>query len=216
MNLEARYNKSPLEGHLSDFNEPIVIHKVDETLNEPLWNHLVREYHYLGYQNMLGSRVKYLITLGRRMVAAISFCSASFKLAPRDKYIGWDEKTRLEYLPRLINNNRFLIFPWIRIHNLASHILSLSVKRARKDWNELYGFDPCMVETFVDNEKYKGTCYKASNWIHLGVTKGFGRKGNTFVYHGQVKDIFVLVLSHDFARQFQPNIERLRTDEKEE
>jgi SRSO17 transposase len=216
VNLEARYSKCPLEGHLSNFNEPIVIHKVDETLNEPLWDHLVREYHYLGYQNMLGRRVKYLITLGKRIVAAISFCSASYKLAPRDIFIGWDEKTRLKYLPRLINNNRFLILPWIRIHNLASHLLSLSLKKVRKDWSDLYGLEPCMAETFVDNEKYEGTCYKASNWIHLGVTKGFGRKGNSFVYHGRVKDIFVYVMSHNFMRLFQPSIDRLPNDEKKE
>jgi SRSO17 transposase len=215
MSLEKQYDSIPLEGNLNDFAESITFFKVDETIQEPLWDHLVRSYHYLGYENMIGCRVKYLIYLGKRLIGAISFCSGFFKLGPRDKYVGWDEKTRLSYLPHLINNNRFLILPWVKIHNLASHILSLIIQKLRIDWKIQYNVEPYMIETFVDSEKYRGTCYIASNWTYLGVTKGFRKQGKSFVYHGNRKNIFVKVISRRFTHLFKPSIERLPNIKKE-
>ena len=165
---------------------------------------------------MIGSRVKYIIALDGKVVGAISFCSAAFKLGLRDKFVGWDEATRLSMLPRLVNNNRFLILPWVRIHNLASHVLSLSLKQLRTDWEQWYGVEPYMAETFVDSERYPGTCYVAANWIRLGTTKGFGRQGNTFVYHGRRKDLFVKIMSRRLISAFHPDISRLPKDEGEE
>jgi SRSO17 transposase len=207
--------KSVLEGDLHDFADPVLLHKVDETVREAFWDHLVREYHYLGYESMIGCRVKYLIALGERIVGAISFCSAAYKLGPRDTFIGWNEETRLQYLPHLLNNNRFLILPWIRIYNLASHVLSLSLSRVRTDWLEKYGKEPYLVETFVDREKFSGTSYLAANWTYLGVTKGFGRVGNTFAFHGHRKDLFVYVMSRRFKGMFQPDVSRLHNERKE-
>jgi SRSO17 transposase len=213
--LEYRYGKTPMVGELGDFAEPVRLHLVDETKLEAFWDSVVRENHYLGFESVIGSRLKYLITLGTRVVGAISFCSAAYKLGPRDAFVGWDEPARLAMLPGLVCNNRFLIFPWVRIKNLASHVLSLSLRRLRLDWEERHGVEPIMVETFVDRERFLGTCYAADNWIRLGETKGFGRRGNGFEFHGNVKSIFVKMLSKRFARAFRPSLGRLPDERKE-
>jgi SRSO17 transposase len=193
----------------------VLLHKVDGTPEEKIWDNLVRDYHYLSYGSMIGGRVKYLITLGTRLIGAISYCSASYKLGPRDLFVGWDEKARLEYLPHLINNNRFLILPWIKIKNLASHILSLSLKQIREDWKVQYAAEPFMAETFVDRAMFSGACYVAANWTYLGTTKGFGRIGNSFEFHGKKKDIFVNVMSRSFNQMFRPDIRRLPNEREE-
>ena len=174
--MEYKLDKAVMEGELGDFPGPVSHIKVDETKWEALWDRLVREHHYLGYESVIGSRAKYLVALGDRVVGAISFCSGAYKLGLRDKFVGWDEPTRLSMLPRLVNNNRFLILPWVRIRNLASHVLSESLKRLRVDWEKWYGVEPYLVETFVDPERFTGTCYAAANWTRLGQTKGYGRQ----------------------------------------
>ena len=210
--MEYRLDKAVMEGELGDFPGSVSHIKVDETKWEALWDRLVREHHYLGYESVIGSRVKYLVALGDRVVGAISFCSAAYKLGPRDKYVGWDEATRLSMLPHLVNNNRFLILPWVRIRNLASHVLSESLKRLRVDWEKRYGVEPYLVETFVDPERFAGTCYAAANWIRLGQTKGYGRQGNGFVYHGRVKDLYVKVMNRRLISSFHPDTNRLSSD----
>ena len=216
--MEYRLDKAVMAGDLGDYPVPVGLIKVDETKWEALWDRLVREHHYLGYDSVIGSRVKYLVALGDRVVGAISFCSAAYKLGLRDKYVGWDEATRLAMLPRLVNNNRFLILPWVRVRNLASHVLSESLKRLRVDWEEWYGVEPYMAETFVDPERFAGTCYLAANWIRLGPTKGYGRVGNTFVHHGRVKDLYVKVMNRRLTSAFHPDIGRLAAgdDHREE
>ena len=214
--LEFRLSKKLMEGDLGDFPGPVRLIKVDETKWEPLWDRLVREHHYLGYDSVIGSRVKYLIALGNKIVGAISFCSAAYKLGLRDKFVGWDEPTRLAMLPRLVSNNRFLLLPWVRIRNLASHVLSRSLEQLRVDWKRWYGVEPYMAETFVDSERFAGTCYAAANWIRLGATKGYGRQGNRFVFHGHPKDLYVKVMSRRFTSAFHPNIDRLLVDEMQE
>ncbi|MCL1809632.1 MAG: DUF4338 domain-containing protein [Clostridiales bacterium] len=152
-----RYDKTPMSGKIDDYEECLLLHKVDETEWEPCWNKLVDEHHYLGFDSSFGGRVKYVVTLGHRIVGAVSFCSAVYQLGPRDAYIGWDGETRAAMLPRLVNNNRFLILPWVSIANLASRILSASLRQLRTDWEKQYGMAPCKVETFVDRGKYLGT-----------------------------------------------------------
>ena len=212
--MAYKYDKTPIIGELNEFG-PVRLHKVDETRMEEFWDAVVREYHYLGYERQIGARVKYVITLGKQIVGAISFCSAAFRLGPRDAYIGWDEETRLSKLPHLVANNRFLIFPWIRVRNLASHTLSKSLARLKLDWERQYGVKPWMVETFVDRSRYLGTCYAAANWTYLGITKGYGKVGKTFVYHGNKKDIYVYVMERSFAREFRPDIKRLQNGREE-
>jgi hypothetical protein len=204
-----------MAGELSDHPGTVRLHKVDETKWEAFWNSLVREHHYLGYEGQIGARVKYIVTLGKQIVGAISFCSASYRLGPRDDYIGWSEEVRLAKQQHLVSNNRFLILPWIRVNNLASHILSKSLRQLREDWEKQYEVTPYMIETFVDREKYLGTCYIAANWVYLGVTKGYSRRGNTYEYHGQLKDIYVYIVDRSFAREFRPDLKRLRNGREE-
>ena len=210
-----QYDMTPLSGDLGDFQWAVRLHKVDETRWEAFWDELIREHHYLGYGGQFGGRIKYVITLGNQIVGAIGFCSAAYKLGPRDEYIGWSKEARQTRLQHLLANNRFLILPWIHIRNLASHVLSKSLKQVREDWERQYGVAPYMVETFVDREKYLGTCYIAANWTYLGVTKGYGRRGNAFEYHGQIKDIYVYVIDQSFAREFRPDLKRLRNGREE-
>jgi SRSO17 transposase len=210
-----QYDKTPLNGDLSEIEGSVRFHKVDETKLEAFWDELVREYHYLGYKGQIGARVKYVITLGKQIVGAISFCSAAYQLGPRDDYIGWGEEARLSKLPHLLSNNRFLILPWIRVRNLASQILSKVLRQLREDWEKQYEVTPYMIETFVDREKYLGTCYVAANWTYLGITKGYGRKGDTFVYHGRKKDIYVYIMDRSFSREFRPDIKRLHNEREE-
>jgi len=198
-----------MEGGLADFGGDVRLHKVDGTVHERFWNKIVRNHHYIGYSAMVGGRIKYLITLGDRVVGAISYCSGVYKLAPRDEYVGWDEATRLGMLPHIINNNRFLILPWVRIRNLASCVLAMSLKSVRADWAKQYGAEPYIAETFIDRELFGGTCYSAAGWVCLGATKGYGLQSEGFVYHGRKKDIYVKVLDRRFASRFRPSASRL-------
>ncbi len=214
--MKYRFGKTPLTGTLGDYADIVRLIKVDETKLEAFWDDLVAEYHYIGYKGQFGCRIKYLIVIGKQPIGAIGFCSAVYKLGSRDKFIGWDEATRMSMLPHLVNNNRFLILPWIKIKNLASYVLSASLKQLRIDWKKQYDVELYMVETFVDRQMFRGTCYQAANWTYLGVTQGYGREGNTFVYHGQKEDIYVKIMNRRFSRQFHSSLERLHKSDKEE
>jgi len=213
--MEYKYIKTPLTGRIDEYNEALILHKVDETKWERHWNRLVDEHHYLGFEGSIGGRVKYIATLGERIVGAISYSSGVYHLKPRDEYIGWDETTRTAMLGHIINNNRFLILPEIKIKNLATRILSMSLRRVKGDWEKQYETTPYIVETFVDRERYKGTCYKASNWTYLGTTKGYGKIGKDFVYHGRKKDLYVYIIDRDFAKRFKPDIGRVYIERDE-
>ena len=211
-----KYDKTPLVEKISVYDEDALqLHKVDETKWEKFWNKLVSDYHYLGFKTTIGGRIKYIITLLDRIVGAISFSSAVYQLKPRDAYIGWDEETRLALLPHLLNNNRFLILPEIKIQNLASRVLSKSLSQVKEDWEKQYEIVPYMVETFVEREKYLGTSYKASNWIYLGMTRGYGKIGKDFVYHGRKKDLYVYIIDQQFAKRFNPDISRVYKEREE-
>ena len=116
----------------------------------------------------------------------------------RDKYIGWSAKERKQHLDRVVDNNRFLILPWVKVKNLASHLLSRVVKRLPKDWRDIYGIEPLLIETYVDLSRYKGTCYRAANWIYVGKTKGYHLKGKKHQYHGNKKGVFLYPLKNNF------------------
>ena len=212
--MAIQYDKTPLAGELRDHGI-LRLHKVDETKWELFWNEMVAEHHYLGYAGQMGARIKYIVTLGKQIVGAISFCSGAYQLGPRDEYIGWDESTRLSKLPHVLTNNRFLILPWVHVRNLASHILSKALTQLREDWEKQYEVIPYIVETFVDRERYLGTCYIAANWTYLGITKGYGVQGGKFVYHGNKKDIYVYIMDRTFAREFRPDLKRLRNGREE-
>ena len=162
-----------------------------------LWKELMNKYHYLGYKRMPGKNIHYVATLRDRWVALLGWGSAALKCKVRDDFIGWDEKKKLERLFLLANNVRFLIFPWINIKNLASKILSLNLKRLSNDFKLLYGHPVVLVETFVDLSRYKGTCYRAANWIYLGKTKGFSKRNRHYYPNNHPKGVFVYPLFKD-------------------
>lgn len=213
--MHYRFKMDPLTGTLGDYADSVKLIKVDETKLEAFWDYLVAKYHYIGYVGQLGCRIKYIIAIGKQPVGAISFCSAVYKLGPRDRFIGFDEASRMSMLPHMVNNNRFLILPWIKIKNLSSHILSASLKQLRIDWQKQYEVEPYMVETFVDRQLYRGTSYKAANWTYLGITQGYGKQGDTFVYHGQPKDIYIKIMNRRFAKQFHPDLGRLSKNDND-
>ncbi len=165
---------------------------------EPLWDRLVRGCHYLGYQRLLGHRLKYLAFLQGRPVAALSFSAPALALRVRDRYIGWSAAQRRAHLDRVVNNSRFLIPPWVAVKNLASHVLARALARLPRDWEARFGTRLWLVETFVDPTRFQGTSYRAANWQCLGQTAGHGKHGPGYVYHGARKEVYVYVLEPRF------------------
>lgn len=165
---------SPLEGSLSDFGS-LTIRTVRQTSEEPLWDHLVDSYHYLGRPWIVGACLKYLAYLDGRLVACLGWGSAAWKVECRDALIGWDHTTREANLHKVVNNVRFLILPWIRVEHLASKVLAANLRVLASDWRRFYAQEVILAETFVDTERFAGTCYKAANWRRVGETKGRGK-----------------------------------------
>ena len=192
----CRVDASPLCGAVHTL-PPITVEVASQS-NEKLWDHLVRHHHYLGYQKLLGQRLKYLAFIGDRPVAALSFSAPALKLRVRDAYIGWSASQRKTYLTRIANNSRFLIFPWVAVKNLASCVLAGTVARLPRDWEAHFGGRVWMVETFVDPARFKGTSYRAANWEYIGQTYGSGKVGKGYVYHGVVKEVYVYVVEPRF------------------
>src|SRR5947209_5665232 len=144
-----------------------------------LFRELVGRYHYLGHAVPFGAHLRYLIYAElpqRSVVACVQFSSAAWRIAVRDEWIGWDEDSRVRNLQHIVNNSRFLVLPWVDVKNLASRILSEAVRRTVVDWKQYYGVEPLLAETLVDPKRYRGTCYRAANWIELGRTSGLGRQ----------------------------------------
>ncbi len=173
---------------------------VESEHQSQVFNALVHTYHYLGYRPLPGAQIRYLILSEEGILGAISFSGAAWKVAARDSWIGWDARTRERYLSGIINNTRFLILPWVKVKNLASRVLCLSVKRLKEDMPVRYGYCPVLLETFVDRERFEGTCYRAANWLKLGQTKGRGRHDRNHRAAIPVKDIYVYPLKKNFQK----------------
>jgi hypothetical protein len=183
---------------------PIRLTKVDDQEQRQLWYEYVDRYHYLGYRLPFGAQLRYFIESGAtdEMLGCFQFSSPAWKMAPRDRWIGWADDQRKANLQRIINNSRFLILPWVKVKNLASTALSLAVKRVPDDWQDTYGYRPVLMETLVDRKRFKGTCYKAANWIHVGKTTGRGRMDRDRSREGAaVKEIYVYPLSSRFRQE---------------
>jgi SRSO17 transposase len=204
----VKIDTSLIQGNLSSF-KPFSLKMVSQGYLEPLWNYLMRRYHYLGYKVLVGSHLKYLAFFNDRVVAALGWSSAVFKLADRDKAIGWSNRQKKKHLHRVANNTRFIVFPWVSISCLASHILSQNIRILNRDWLNMYNYQLWLLETFVDTNRFKGTSYKAANWIHVGQTKGYQKQGNSFQYHGQTKEVFLYPLHHDFRKKIGCDTELL-------
>jgi hypothetical protein len=173
--------KAPITGVLSDIT-PIRLKLVTSKEDRALWRELLERYHYLGFSTPFGAQLTYLVYAdglpGSRegeIVAGLQFTSPAWSMKGRDQWIGWDSETRKSNLQRIINQGRFLILPWVKVKNLASHILSRASREVTGDWERHYGRRPLLLETLVKSSRYKGTCYRAANWIHAGETRGEGR-----------------------------------------
>ncbi len=163
---------------------PIEIKLIKSKSDEKLYNGLIGVYHYLGYKQANGEQLKYLIYGKGRLLGCIGYGVAAWKVACRDQYIGWSSRMREDNLFKIVNNNRFLILPWIKVHNLASYILSITRKCLKTDWQKKYCHSIVLLETFVERDRFLGTCYQADNWHYLGKTTGRGSHSFRLkVYH---------------------------------
>lgn len=159
-------------------------------------------YHYLGYRSRVGANLQYWVCDATdRPLACVGFGAPAWQCAARDHWLGWGARQRTHHLGGIVNNSRFLILPWVRVPHLASHVLSLVGRRLRQDWATKYAQPLWLVETFVDPQRFAGTCYRAANWIHLGQTKGRGRQGpRSAGLATTIKDVYVWPLHRNFRR----------------
>jgi hypothetical protein len=183
----------------------IEIHPVRRTADEPLFNSLMEQYHYLGYEQPVGEHLKYLVWarggLSTRPVAALAWSSAPRHLGARDRYIGWNQSARQRNLRLIAYNTRFLILPWVKVPHLASHILGRMAARISADWEALYAHPLYLLETFVDPERFRGTCYLAANWKVLGETTGRGKADLTHRPNRSIKQVLALPLHRRFRER---------------
>jgi len=192
----------PLKGKPSEF-KPVSLQLVRNSTLEPIYNSLIEQHHYLGYRQIVGNHLKYIAFIGDQPVACLGWGSAAWSVKSRDAFIGWDKAAKKNNLHLIANNTRFLILPWISIKYLASKVLALSAKRISNDWFEIYNHPLHLLETFVERDRFKGTCYKAANWICVGQTKGTAKKGHDHLFHGNIKDVYLYPLRKDFREKLK-------------
>ena len=180
---------------------PVRLERVRGPEQHELFRELIGRYHYLGHAMPFGAHVRYLVSVSRpepTVVGCVQFSSAAWRMSARERWIGWEEHRRRERLQHVVNQSRFLIVPWVRVKNLASTILSQSVRRVRQDWREDFGVEPWLAETLVDSARYSGGCYRAANWLLVGTTSGRGRMDRGHQRHGaEPKSVWVCPLVSD-------------------
>jgi hypothetical protein len=179
----------------------LVFEQVRAGKHSSLWNELIERYHYLGYKPLPGAQMRYIAFSKGRLLAALGFGASAWKAHDRDSFIGWTAEQRTSNLHLIVNNARFLIVPWVRCKNLASRILGAIAKTLPADWEERYAYRPVLLETFVEKQRFQGTCYRAANWIHVGETKGRGKLDRYNRRELTVKDIFLYPLVKDFRHK---------------
>jgi Druantia protein DruA len=192
--------EAPLSGALASIQEEIQVHRVQGGEREDEFKGLIGTYHYLGYRQAQGARVKYLALYQGRPLACLSFGPAAFHLEARDRFIGWSAPQRRERLAWVVNNDRFLILPWVEVPHLASWLLSRCLRRLRSDWQQLYCQDVALAETFVEKERFSGGAYAAANWTCIGQSCGRGRNDRLRRRALPLKTIWVYALRADFRR----------------
>ncbi|MEW6125886.1 MAG: Druantia anti-phage system protein DruA [Acidobacteriota bacterium] len=194
--------------HNIDVASPIIDYpdKIDLELAkgnkaEKIWNEMVKEYHYLGHKVLVGRCMKYLVKTGETILGAVSFSSPAWQLEPRDAILQKLEVPLGDIRDLVINNSRFLILPNVNVPNLASTVLSVSTQKIVNDWKDYYSITPLIVETFVQPSLYNGTCYKAANWLQIGMTKGYAKAGTSYHNSQEPKKIFIYGLSKKVRRK---------------
>jgi hypothetical protein len=180
--------------------EPVRLDVVTEACEVGLWNEYVERFHPLGYKGAFGYRLRYFVRSGSQRLGCVLLAGAARAIAVRDRWIGWDEPARLRNLLRVVNNSRFLIFPHVRIPHLASHVLGQLARRVSTDWQRQWGFAPLLMETFVDPQRYAGTCYRAAGWELLGQTSGRGLARPGKSYQSTPRLVLVKPLEGDFRQ----------------
>lgn len=196
----ARTDPQPvLESSLAALG-PVRLSPLTQAADRSLWNEYVQRYHFLGYKKPFGYRQRYFVEAGPHRLGCILLSGPAKALTERDRWIGWNDRQRLKHLPWVLNNSRFLLFPWVKVVNLASHVLGQLRRRVGDDWQRRWGYRPVLLETFVDPAHFHGGCYRAAGWELLGRTTGEGlvRKGKQ--YQTSPKLIFVKPLQADFRR----------------
>ena len=176
------------------------LRRVDASADSRLWNEAIERFHYLGYKRLPGAQLRYLIESQKGLLAAAGFAASAWKVASRDDWIGWSAEQRKAGLHLIVNNARFLIFPWVKSRNLASWILSRCARALPCHWEERYGYKPVLLESFVECERFSGTCYKAVNWTSLGETRGRGKLDREDRAALARKQLLVYALERDFRR----------------
>ena len=184
---------------------PLQVRQVRRTPEEALFNSLLQEHHYLGYTQPVGEHLKYLVFAQGRPIACMAWSSAPRHLGSRDRFIGWDKQARLKNIGLLAYNTRFLILPWMSVAHLASHILGRMARTLSADWQRLYGHPIYYLETFIDPQRFRGTCYRAANWKVLGVTTGRGKDDRAHKANRPIKE----VLGYPLVKVFRQRLSRL-------
>ena len=194
---QIQVDQTAISGSLSDL-KPTQLVQVRKTASEPLCNSLIEQFHYLGYCQPVGEHLKYVAYSGQRPIACMTWSSPPLHIGARDRFIDWPPHIRKQNLHLMAYNSRFLILPWVNVKYLASHLLSQSAKVVARDWQMRYHHPIHYLETFVDTERYAGTCYYAANWKFLGKTTGRGIKEKTRRVTRSIKDVLGYPLSTDF------------------
>ena len=183
--------------------KPLQILQVRRTPYEKLYNSLIQQFHYLAYSQPVGEHLKYVIFSHKRPIACFAFSSAPRHIGSRDKFIGWSPPIRKKNIHLIAYNTRFLILPWVRVKFLASHLLSCMAQLLSHDWQMLYNHPVYFLETFVDTERFSGTCYHAANWTYLGETTGRGKNDQTNKPNRSIKAVWGYPLCKDFRKLLQ-------------
>src|SRR6266542_1545613 len=193
---------TPIAGALKEL-QPVELQQVRRTGDEPLFNSLMEQHHYLGYEQPVGEHLKYLAWAQGRPLACLAWSSAPRHLGSRDRFIGWCAEARHRNIRFLAYNTRFLILPWVQVEHLASHLLGRMAKMLSQDWERVYGHPIYFVETFVDPERFRGTCYRAANWVVLGRAAGRGKNDQTNRPNRSIKEVLGYPLTPRFRQLLQ-------------
>ena len=195
--LQIEMDQTAVEGTVSDLGT-LEFRQVRRTSAETLFNSLIEHYHYLGYCQPVGEQLKYIVYAKDRPIACLAWSSAPRHIGDRDRFIGWNKDDRKKNLFLIACNTRFLILPWVKVSCLASHILGAMARILPLDWERIYNHPLHYLETFIDQERFHGTCYRAANWIYIGKTTGRGKNDQTHKVNRSIKGVWGYPLSKEF------------------
>ena len=198
--MRIEVQRQPLQARLCEI-QPLSLRQVRRTPEEALFNSLLAQYHYLGYTQPVGEHLKYLVYAHERPIACFAWSSAPRHLGCRDRFIGWGREARLKNIGLLAYNTRYLILPWVKVEHLASHLLGRMAKVLSLDWERSYAHPIYFLETFIDPQRFRGTCYVAANWIRLGLTTGRGKDAPSKQPNRSIKEVLGYALVADFRQR---------------